>query len=518
MAKTRSDNYIDAANLRDRGTFGNITNRLVNEQGTGASISGSIGRGISESFKAKMTGIKETFDPLNLVRKLTGSRTLTALAGRGLGRSKEDMKYFTGSRDLKSGRKNSRQVAGGIDAAALYTKIGEGSRPRLRTRDSVADVLAKLYNLILTTNLKQIKDKKIEKNFRKEQESEKERRNKELIKALTGLKTGSVTVVKGAEGPSFFDMIKMAIDGVKTWVDNFVNGLFGWLNPLKWLEKLGWLAAFESLEGVAGSILKMFMKGGVFFAQIAAVVAAALAGFEFGKQVVAPWIDDKIKEMTGDPDSTLGTWLESKLGPSKEVDKKLRSDNVELAIKPIIAKGYVEEDELAQMRSDMNIKPKNGKYNDMTEEQFSKVNKLVHISPASPLMKTASLLPDKEKRMYGKRADGSFGKLSPAPEPTATPEPAAAPAPEPTAAPMSTPTAAPVSPEPSSAGARVQSAITQNEDLKLSENTTPQIIKMDNSKSTTTQGSNPPMVDSSVTVRTDDESLQRITKQNLRTV
>jgi hypothetical protein len=504
MAKTRSDKYIGAANLRDRGTFGNITNRLVNEQGTGASISGSIGRGISESFKAKITGIKEAFDPLNLVRKLTGSRTLTALAGRGLGRSKEDMKYFTGNRDLKSGRKNSRQVAGGIDAKALYTKIGEGARPRLRTHDSVADVLAKLYNLILTTNLRQLKDKKIEKNFRKEQESEKERRNKELIKALTGLKTSSVTVVKGAEGPSFFDMIKMAIDGVKTWVDNFVNGLFGWLNPLKWLQKLGWLAAFESLEGLAGSILKIFMKGGA----LAAVFAAAVAGFMLGKEFVAPLIDKIIQFHTGEKDATFGTWLESKYGPSKEIDEKMKSDNMELVVKSLEKKGSVDEDELTQMKHDMEIGPDGiGKYKDMSKEQFQRVNRLVHISPASAELKAATLLPDKENRMYGKRANGKFGKMS-----TASP---AAPSEIPTPAQT---TAAPVSPEPSSAGARVQSAINQNEDLKLSENTTPQIIKMDDSKNTTTQGSNPPMVDSSVTVRTDDVSLQRITKQNLRPV
>jgi hypothetical protein len=497
MAKTRSDKYIDAANLRDRGTFGNITNRLVNEQGTGASISGSIGRGISESFKAKITGIKEAFDPLNLVRKLTGSRTLTALAGRGLGRSKEDMKYFTGSRDLKSGRKNSRQVVGGIDAAALYTKIGEGVRPRLRTHDSVADVLAKLYNLILTTNLRQLKDKKIEKNFRKEQESEKERRNKELIKALTGLKTGSVTVVKGAEGPSFFDMIKMAIDGVKTWVDSFVNGLFGWLNPLKWL------AEFGSFEVLAGKFLSFLKVGGA----LAALIAAAIAGYEIGKNIVAPWIDSKVKEISGDKNATLGTYLESKFGPSKDVDKKLNSDNMELKVKAFVKKGSIEEDELTEMKK--NMESGIGTYKDMTQEQYDKVNKLVHISPASAELKAATLLPDKEKRIYGKKADGGFGKIS-----TASP---AAPSETPTATPSPT-TAAPVSPEPSSAGARVQSAITQNEDLKLSENTTPQIIKMDNSKSTTTQGSNPPMVDSSVTVRTDDVSLQRITKQNLRPV
>jgi hypothetical protein len=296
----------------------------------------------------------------------------------------------------------------------------------------------------------------------------------------------------------------MAIDGVKTWVDKFVNDLFGWINPLKWLKKLGWLAAFESLESIGSNILKMFMKGGALFAQIGAVIAAALAGYELGKEIVAPWIDDKIKDITKDPNATLGTWLESKFGPSKDVDKKFNADNMELKVKSFEKKGSIEEDELTEMKK--NMESGIGTYKDMTPEQFKRVNKLVHISPASAQMKAATLLPDKEKRIYGKKADGSFGKVSQAP------------ASSPTAAPAAAPTAAPASPEPSSTGARVQSAITENEDLKLSENTTPKVISMDNSKSTTAQGSDGPMIDSSVPVRTDDPSLQKITKQNLRPV
>jgi len=496
MAKTRSDKYQRTSELRERGIFGNVRERLINEQGTGASIGGSVGRGISETFGAKITGIKEMFDPLNIVRNLTGSRTATSLAGRIGGRSKADMRYFTDTRNIKTGGSKTSPVAGGFDSAALYSKVGEGIRPKLKSGDSVSDVLAKLYNLILLNNQQESKQRKLERNFRKEHESEKERRNKELIDALTGKKVTVTTVEKKSEGPSFFELIAKAIEGVKTWVDNFVNGLFGWLNPLKWLAELG------SFEILAGKFLSFLRVGGA----LSALIAAAIAGYKIGENIVAPWIDSQIKLITKNPNATLGTWIESKFGPSKEVDKKLNSDNMELKIKSFEKKGSIEEDELTEMKKNMNSRI--GTYKDMTEEQFQRVNKLVHISPASAQMKAATLLPDKEKRIYGKKADGGFGKISAASPAASSETPTLSPA----------PTAAPTAAEPSPVGARVQSAITQNEDLKMSENTTPQIIKMDNSKSTTTQGSGGPMIDSSVTVRTDDVSLQKITRQNLRPV
>ena len=52
-----------------------------------------------EKASAKATGFKEKFDPLNLVNKFTGgSKTLTAAAGRAMGRSEADTNYFVDKR------------------------------------------------------------------------------------------------------------------------------------------------------------------------------------------------------------------------------------------------------------------------------------------------------------------------------------------------------------------------------------------------------------------------------------
>ena len=63
-------------------------------------------------------------------------------------------------------------------------------------------------------------------------------------------------------------------------------------------------------------------------------------------------------------------------------------------------------------------------------------------------------------------------------------------------------------------------ATTNNTETKLSEDTTPKMINIDNSKKMGGGGdSSPPIgMDSSVSVRTDDPTLQKIQKQGLRTI
>ena len=54
--------------------------------------------------------------------------------------------------------------------------------------------------------------------------------------------------------------------------------------------------------------------------------------------------------------------------------------------------------------------------------------------------------------------------------------------------------------------------------MKLFEDVAPDILNMNNSKNVQTQGSNNVGFDTSVAVRTIDDTLQKITKQNLRLI
>jgi GH24 family phage-related lysozyme (muramidase) len=174
----RSDKYIQAGKLRERGLLGNITENLVEGRG---SIAGGIGRGVSETLGAKVTGIKEFFDPLNLAKKMTGGMG-SALMGRATGRSKEDMNYFLGKTPAKSQSPTASKL-GNVNTA-LYTSISEGGSTRLNKNDRLANVAGKLYKVMKVSYDISKLEKELERNFSKEIEREDQRRHDDLIKSI----------------------------------------------------------------------------------------------------------------------------------------------------------------------------------------------------------------------------------------------------------------------------------------------------------------------------------------------
>ena len=183
--------YQQAANTRKRGLVGSITDRLVAGQGIG----GSVGSGISETFKAKSTGIKEKFDPLNIAKMLTGNLGM-ALVGKITGRKSEDMEYF-----LNKGRKKGeayRQVSapdtkvGKVDTA-FFTTVREGQRGSLQKGDNVATVAARLVNLLKTFYEKETLQRQLLHNFDEENEFEDQRRHEDLLKEIKDVKEKKLT-------------------------------------------------------------------------------------------------------------------------------------------------------------------------------------------------------------------------------------------------------------------------------------------------------------------------------------
>jgi hypothetical protein len=177
--------YERAAEVRERGLLGNITDNLISG---GGSITGGIGRGISDTFKAKVTGVKEKFDPLNIAKKMTGGVGVGIL-GRMMGRSKSDMSYFAnkGKDGGLLGRAFSalkpKGKLGGVDTA-LYANISDGSRNGLKKNDSLANVGAKLYNAMKTSYDVKKLERELDKDFSKENAAEDKRRHEEFIDAI----------------------------------------------------------------------------------------------------------------------------------------------------------------------------------------------------------------------------------------------------------------------------------------------------------------------------------------------
>ena len=174
---------------RDRRTpFGEMIFKKVFEEGEG--LGSAIKSSVSDKFKADITSLKEKFDPLNIDKGLFGNK-LGAIIGRKLGRDEEDINYFTGygSKAKAVGAKNTKVGKVESDATEpLYSKVTPGNKTRVRTKESVANVLAKLYNLIKGHHDLEIKENELHRIEQRKTEELKNHWNKELIEALTGKK------------------------------------------------------------------------------------------------------------------------------------------------------------------------------------------------------------------------------------------------------------------------------------------------------------------------------------------
>lgn len=188
--------YQEAAKIRKSGLSDLIASKLMSDQSIGEALKTSI----DMKLKAKAKGLKEKFDILNIARIMTGGSGLgPALIGKLLGREREDVEYFGGTKG-KKGKKNKASPSSVKPIASklkpveedkqdpLFTTIGPGRIMPVRRKDSAANILAKLYNLLK----KSYEDKKLEselnEDFAEEKKIENEARHKELINALFTLK------------------------------------------------------------------------------------------------------------------------------------------------------------------------------------------------------------------------------------------------------------------------------------------------------------------------------------------
>jgi len=147
----------------------------------GGGIGESLGSTISDKTKAKMTGLKQAFDPLNMAKFMTGGSSLgPALLGKILGRSKQDIKFFAGK-----------------------TRKGRGGSTLDKLSGEDNEISSILYNIedLLKKSLEDDQfQKEKENNFAEERESERLRRHKELMEAITGKKySGKASATKIAQ-------------------------------------------------------------------------------------------------------------------------------------------------------------------------------------------------------------------------------------------------------------------------------------------------------------------------------
>lgn len=232
--------YQQAKRIRKTGLMNLFADQLMYEQ----KVSTAIKKTISLKTRAKVKGITQYFDPLNIAKMLTfGSALGPALLGHFMKRDPKDIQYFTGR--LKPIRER--------DTASKISKVpgGEGGFSA-----EANTTLHKIYSLLSISHEENNKRRELAKNREEEHMLEDERRHKELIEALGGKTTA--TPVRATEAPQqedksgglfqmLFDMIKTLGLAIYTFVGDRIGEITGKISVLsenlkrltKYAEKIG---------------------------------------------------------------------------------------------------------------------------------------------------------------------------------------------------------------------------------------------------------------------------------------
>lgn len=246
-----------------------LTNLIARNIAEGGGF-GSVGRAVSQKFAAKKTRIREAFDPLNIASMMVGRTKLgTAILGRMMGRSAEDIQYFA-------------RKGAGREAAydPFFARVGAGSLQPVKQSEGMADTFAKLYNLIKKNIDDETKRREIEKNFREEQALEDERRFNELLAAITGGARPKATPIEKKEGGGLLDFIKGIVSGFTGMLGKLKDGLFWMFDALSPVIKMlgtGLLKIFEALLAAGKTLLQFLASPAGFITAIAvAQIGASL--------------------------------------------------------------------------------------------------------------------------------------------------------------------------------------------------------------------------------------------------
>jgi GH24 family phage-related lysozyme (muramidase) len=165
--------YQKAAKTRQQSTSDLVAKNIVQGQSVGSAIKSAF----KEKTKARITGIKEAINPLNIAKKVTGGSSLgPALLGRMIGSSQEEIEYFSDKKKTKKGKKN---------RDPLFVNMLVTGVQNVRGRDGLADVFGKLYELIKShTEEEKIHDELMHTNKKLAEDDEK-KRHEEIIDILT---------------------------------------------------------------------------------------------------------------------------------------------------------------------------------------------------------------------------------------------------------------------------------------------------------------------------------------------
>lgn len=432
--------YQQARRIRNKDySLTNLITRNIRNRDMGA------GQSIKEAFKekfdvktrlkAKVTGIKEKFDILNIAKFLTGgSNVAPALLGKILGRSKADIRNFTGGRQ-------SYEDYG----APTATKIGRDPHAGGGDQTGMSEVLEKILELQQRTydNIKEQRERL--NNFKEEKELEADKRHKALLDAIKGFSPGEKQTAEKVKDSGGMDMSSI--------IQSILSAFGGARTAMSALSLLGTFAA-SPIGALFIAALVAGTVGSWMVEQIKADPKAALEGKGgIGMAVAGLGSESQI------PTPTFDEETRKKLAASVD-SKGLKESTVEEL--------QAKKADILDVGVDPRIKQKKGMtLDDVDKKRLTQINAID--AEIAAKQKTAGSAETATPA-------GSTNAASPTPTsgPTATPEPAA-PATPPAATPAS-PTAAPAATTPPS----------QQLNAVTNENRTAKIDSMATSPTTTT--------------------------------
>lgn len=244
-------NYQQARKVR-KAKFSDILLDQLAQKDKG--VFSAIGKTISMKTEARVKGIKEKFDPLNIVKFMTmGSRFGPALFGKMTGRNQRDIDYFTG---------RTKSVVGGRNTAEKLKKVpGEDF-------GGINSQLSKIYTFLKGSQENELLIKNKSKNFEEELILEKKRRHDELIETLNELVNNirggptTTTMEKVGDNESIFDRVKRMIAAAMDNIKDLINlkEMFKSIPWSKLLTVLRWFAGPVGLALLGITSIVMFAK------------------------------------------------------------------------------------------------------------------------------------------------------------------------------------------------------------------------------------------------------------------
>jgi len=269
--------YQQARRLRGQSLSSVYADELIQGKGYLSGIKSAIGL----KTRARITGIKARFDPLNIAKFLTGgSRLGPAILGKMLGRSRKDIEYFAG---------RARPVG-----SQTATKIGKDPSAS-GDMSGVSDILNKILELQQRTydNIREQRERL--NNFKEEKDLEADKRHKDLLNAIKGFSPGKKQTAEKVNADDGLDIMGIiesmlgAFGGV-TQMIKLIGGLVASPLGLALIAGAGLgLAIYELWKASSPEAVKESLRG-----EGAGGVTAAGLGSE--GQITAPTADEQTRK------------------------------------------------------------------------------------------------------------------------------------------------------------------------------------------------------------------------------